>query len=255
MNQSMRNAFGIIAIISIALTNYSCKTQNLFQESKKESKALQMNLDSVFYYNPNYQYTIRKDDKVNIGIWGQEDISVGSVYSIYNSNEVYGKWLLVDANGCIEVPKIGTTKVEGLSIIQLKDTLRNSFKKWIKNPVIDAKVLNKEISILGEVRNSGVIQVDKDHNTLIDIIAKSGGFEFYANLKKIKILRQDGEHVKVASINLTKPGDYLNKNIQLYPGDIVIVPSKSNKNFDKRIANIIPFTTTATAAAILIGIF
>ena len=86
----------------------SCKTQNIFKDSKEERKALQEELDSAFLFDPNYQYIIRKDDKVNISVWGQEDISVGSVYGIYNSNEVYGKWLLVDANGCIEVPKIGS---------------------------------------------------------------------------------------------------------------------------------------------------
>jgi polysaccharide export outer membrane protein len=97
--------------------------------------------------------------------------------------------------------------------------------------------------------------VDKDRNTLLEMISRTGGFEFYANLKSIKILRQQGLHVKVAKIDLTKSGNYQFKNIQLYPGDIVIVPSKRHKTFDKRISTIIPFTSTITAAAILMGAF
>jgi len=122
-------------------------------------------------------------------------------------------------------------------------------------PIVDVKVLNKEITILGEVRNPNTIQVDKDKNNLFEMISKTGGFDFYANLKSIKILRQEGENVKVTNIDLTKSDDILNTNILLHPGDIVIVPSKKNKEFDKRISTIIPFTTTVSAAAIIMGLF
>lgn len=239
----------------ILITNLSSCTQNIFQQSKAERKAQQAFLDSAFAYKPDYQYRIRKDDKVTFSVWGQEELSVGSVYGIYNSNEVYGKWLLVDAKGKISVPKVGEMKVEGMTIPQLKDTLRSTFKKWVVNPVIDAKILNKEITILGEVRNPAVLQVDKDHNSLLEMVAKTGGFEFYANLKYVKILRQEGANVRVANLNLTKAGDYLSKNIQLHPGDVVIVPSKGHKVFDKRISVIIPFATTLTAIAIFQSIF
>ena len=77
----------------------------------------------------------------------------------------------------------------------------------------------------------------------------------YENLKKVKVLRQEGPDVRVTTVDLTKGGDYLNKNILLHPGDLVIVPSKKYKEFDKRISVIIPFTTTISAAAILFSLF
>ncbi|MDI9310787.1 MAG: polysaccharide biosynthesis/export family protein [Limnohabitans sp.] len=227
----------------------SCKTQNIL-ESKVET-----NNKEAFQYNANYQYTIRKDDKISISVSGEEAMSVGSVYGIYNSNEVYGKWLLVDADGNIEIPKIGTTNVLGKTIPEFKTYLKEKLKKWIIEPVVDVKVLNKEITILGEVRNPNAIQVDKDRNTLLEMVSKAGGFEFYANLKAVKILRQQGENVLVTNIDLSKETNILNQNIQLYPGDIVVVPSKKYKEFDKRVSTIIPFTTTITAAAILLGAF
>jgi polysaccharide export outer membrane protein len=210
---------------------------------------------AVFSYDINYQYKIRKDDKISLSVWGEDNLSVGSVYGIYNSNEVYGKWLLVDANGNIEIPKIGTKNVVGKTIPELKEEIKKELSKWLVTPVVDLKVLNKEITILGEVRNPNTIQVDKDKNNLFEIISKTGGFEFYANLKSIKILRQEGENVKITNIDLTKSEDILNTNILLHPGDIVIVPSKKNKEFDKRISTIIPFTTTVSAAAIIMGLF
>jgi len=119
---------------------------------------------------------------------------------------------------------------------------------------VDVKVLNKEIAVMGEVRNPAVIQVDKDQNTLLELVSKAGGFEMYANLKLIKILRQEGENVRVTNIDLTRMKDVPNQNIVLHPGDYVIVPSKKSKDFDKRISTIIPFATVTSAAAILIGL-
>ncbi|MBF7092994.1 polysaccharide export protein [Flavobacterium sp. ALJ2] len=237
-----------IAFFLMALLFCSCKTQNLLVSDAK------VNDDKSFLYDPNYQYKIRKDDKISISVWGEDNLSVGSVYGIYNSNEVYGKWLMVDTNGAIEIPKIGTINVLDKTVPELKEMIKNDLKKWLINPIVDIKVLNKEIIVLGEVRNSNTVSIDKDHVSLLEMISKTGGFEFYANLKLIKILRQEGENVRVTSIDLTLGNNIVNTNIQLRPGDIVIVPSKKNKEFDKRIATIIPLATTISAAAIIKGI-
>lgn len=224
-------------------------------EQKLERNAEVAALDSVFQYNANYQYRIRKDDKISISVWKEDELSVGSTYGVYNSNEVYGKWLMVDANGNIEIPKIGTFYILDKTVIEVKNSLKEQFGKWLINPIVDVKILNKEITVLGEVIEPKVVKVDKDKNTLLDIIARCKGFDFYADIEYIKILRQDGADVKIANIDLSKSEDYLSKNIQLHPGDIVLVLSKKYKVFDKRAATIIPLTSTVTAAAILLNTF
>ena len=77
---------------------------------------------------------------------------------------------------------------------------------------------NKQITLMGAVRNPNTIQVDKDNNNLLEIISNTGGFDFYANLKSIKVLRQEGNDVRVTNIDLTNETDILNQNIQLLTG-------------------------------------
>lgn len=231
----------------------SCKTTNMFQSDIPEQK--QEELESIFWSDSTYEYHIRKDDKITISVWGQDDISVGSTYGIYNSNEVYGKWLMVDAHGNVEIPRIGTFQVENLTIIDLKDTLKRIYSEWIRVPVVDIKVLNREITVLGEVRDPQVISVDKEKNTLLEVIARCKGLDFYANIKYIKVLRQVGPHVYVANIDLSRGSDLSRRNLFLFPGDVVVVPSKKYKEFDKRVSTIIPFTTALTSAAIFMGAF
>lgn len=202
------------------------------------------------YFNENYQYTIRVDDKVSISVWGHDDLSVGSTYGIYNSNEVYGKWLMVDAEGSIEVPRFGKMQVEGLTLPELKRILKDSLDQILTNPIVDVKVLNREISLIGEFRDPAAITVDKEKNYLLDMVARVGGFDRYANLSSIKVFRQVGKDTHILTVDLTRKGNYLLKNVPLYPGDIVIAPSRSYKEFDRRISVIIPFTSALTAAAI-----
>jgi polysaccharide export outer membrane protein len=238
----------IIKILLLSLLFTACKTENLLVSKNPAVD------QPVFNYDSTYQYKIRKDDKISISVWGEDNLSVGSVYGIYNSNEVYGKWLMVDANGTIEIPKIGSTTVINKTVPELREEIRTALKKWLVNPIVDVKILNKEIIVLGEVKNPSTINIDKDNVTLLEMISKSGGFDFYANLKSIKILRQVGNQVKMTNLDLTSDQDVINTNIQLHPGDVIIVPSKKNKEFDKRIATIIPITTAITTAVILIGL-
>lgn len=240
----------LIYILLVALMA-SCKTQNLFVKQAKQTTTI----DTTFVYEPNYEYHIRKDDKISISVWGQDELSIGSVYGIYNSNEVYGKWLLVDADGNIEIPKVGTTNVLNKTVTQLKQELKETFKTWIANAIVDIKVLNKEITVLGELKNPGVVKVDKDQNNLLEMLSKSGGTDFYANLKSIKIIRQVGSGVKITNIDLTRNDNYFSTNITLHPGDVVIVPSKKNKEFDKRISTIVPLLSAISTAAIVSGLF
>jgi len=233
----------------------ACSVTNMLMEPGAKPDTSIAALDSIFYDNPDYQYHIQINDKVNISVWQHDELSIGSVYGIYNSNEVYGKWLLVDRNGNIEVPRLGTMHVEHMTVIALKDSLANRFGKWILNPIVDVKIMNKEISILGEVRNPQVVTLDTDQTRLLDVVARANGFEFYADIKRIKVLRQIGQDVHVANIDLSLADSYLKRNIVLYPGDVVVVPARNAKRFDRQLSNIIPFTSVATAVAILFNAF
>ena len=241
----------IIPLLMAGLLLQACTVTNMLTEPGGKADNSVAALDSIFYDNPDYQYHIKVDDKINISVWQQDELSIGSVYGIYNSNEVYGKWLLVDKNGNIEVPRLGTLRVEYMTVIALKDSLAARFGEWLVNPIVDIKILNKEISVLGEVRNPQVVTLDTEQARLLDIIARANGFEFYADIKRIKVMRQVGQNVHVANINLKQGDAYLKRNIALYPGDVVIVPAKNSKRLDRQLSNIIPFTSVATAVAIL----
>lgn len=230
----------IALIIFTAIVLMSCSTHNLMESKFKQSEQThEILMDSVYVYH------VRKDDKISVSIWGHDDLSVGSIFSIYNSNEVYGKWVLVDENGFVILPKIGKVQAEGLTIKELVKKLEERYSTFIIDPVISVKILNREVTVLGEVRNQGPLLLEKETNTVYEILGRAGGLEFYANKKNIQLIRGGIAY----SLDLTQDVQH----IVVRPNDIIHVPTRKGKMIDKKAPTIIPFTSAITALAVIVS--
>ena len=240
--------FSLLLSILIAFT--SCSTQNMLVSDD----LTQIKDFSEISLSSTKDLKIQIDDKISLSIWGHDDLSIGSIYGIYNSNEVYGKWVMVDKNGLIELPQIGAFKIHGLNTFEAADQLKLLFAQYIKDPVIVIKVLNREVTVLGEVKNEGKILLEKEENYLFDIIARAGGFEFYANKKDLRLIRGGKEKPVEYKIDLVNIEEYMAANIRLLPNDIIYVPSRKGKHYDKRSSSILPIASVLSTIAILISV-
>jgi polysaccharide export outer membrane protein len=52
---------------------------------------------------------------------------------------------LVDANGTIELPLIGSVKVGGRTTAQARDTIKNMLKTYLKEPTVNVRFLNYKL--------------------------------------------------------------------------------------------------------------
>lgn len=234
----------------------SCKTQNVFVKATVPAQRQVTDADSAFQKEENYEYHLRKDDKVNISVWNNDDVSVGSVYGIYNSAEGYGKWLMIDKKGEISIPAVGSIKVDGLTLVELKNVLQKELSKTILNPVIDVKVLNKEVTVLGEVKKPGKHLMEKEDYDLLDVIGMAGDFDTYADKRRVQIIRKNKGIVNTIVLDITSMKNYVTGNIMIHPGDVVLVHSKKGKDWDKRAgASIIPTGSAITALILIFKLF
>lgn len=228
----------------IIILFFSCTTQNLFQKNNS--------LGALDEYEP-YTHVLKQDDKISLSIWNHDDLSIGSVYGVYNSNEVYGKWVMIDREGYVKLPELGAVKLAGLTVSEAKDTLTKIYGEFIKAPVIELKVLNLKVTILGEVNNPGTFPLDENNNTLIELIGRAGGVGFYSNKKKIKVVRGRIEtgQAKHYYVDLTNMNDVASGKMYIYPDDIIYVPTKKGKMLDKKAPTLIPFASVISAMALI----
>ncbi|NNC95627.1 MAG: polysaccharide export protein [Chitinophagales bacterium] len=224
----------------------SCSTQNLFESDRKVTRGSEPKL-----HHKSHVHLLQPDDKISVSIWNHDDLSIGSVFGIYNSNEVYGKWVLINENGEANLPKIGSVQLAGLTSDEASAKLKSLYAVFIKDPVIVVKVLNRKVTVLGEVKTPGSYLLEKEDHTLIEAIGLAGGMDFYADKKKVKFIRDGQEFI----LDLTSMEDFETNNIVLQTGDIIYVPTRKGKVIDKKAPTLIPIASVATTLVVIISLF
>lgn len=235
-----------LLIVLTAVCICSCANQNMFQTAKESADS-----DSTFaLLGKEYEHILSPDDKVSISIWNHDDLSIGSAFSIYNTNESFGKWVLIDRDSSCAIPYIGKQKLGGLTIREAEHLVADSLSTYVNNPLVEIRVLNREVSILGEVVRPGNYILEKELNTLVEFIAKAEGTTFYSDIKKVQIIRDDKPYL----IDLREFDRFPEKNIYLKSGDIVYVPSKKGKFFDNKAPVLIPIASVLTSIGVVISV-
>lgn len=150
--------------------------------------------------------------------------------SVYSGNKGY----LVDDQGLIDFPILGTLYIKGMTINEVKNIIKSQLisEKLISDPVIKIELLNLKISMMGEVNSVGVLDVPDGRITLLEAITRSGGLTINAAVDKINVIREENGERKVIISDLlsydifNSPGYYLQQNDIVYvqPRDAEITP-------------------------------
>ena len=197
-----------------------------------------------------YERPIATDDKITVSIWDHEDISIGSVHSIYSLLEENGKWLSVDQQGAVNLPQVGTVQLAGLTVREATLYLEKIYSKFIQHPVINLRVINKQVTILGEVRKPGSYVFSSDNIKLADLIGKAEGFTDFAKTTRIKIIRGTDQPKEIL-VDYTNVYSLISTDAMIRTGDVVYVPPTGGKSADRFTSKLIPIASLITAVVLI----
>jgi polysaccharide export outer membrane protein len=157
-------------------------------------------------------YVIGADDILRISVWKEPDLS---------------ETLPVRPDGKISMPLLNDIPAAGMSPLQLKDSITEKLKKFIGDPrvtVVVTAMNSRRVFVSGEVVHSGPIPL-LPHMTVLQALSQAG-FTQFANPKGIYILRtENGKQQKIAfNYKEVVKGNRPEQNIELKPGDTVVVP-------------------------------
>ncbi len=186
------------------------------------------------YFQPR-EAVIRPGDKLSLSIYGHEELSIGSVNSIYNSDEVTGKWLVVDNDGEVNLPQVGRVKVLGYDIKEVNYLLEEKYRTLLKDPVINARVVNHFVTVLGEVNKPGRYPLDNEQMSLVEIIGSASGLSPYAKGHEVKVIRQVQLKPIELVVDFTDLATFAEYNVQLQPDDVVYIGPNDKKDADEKL--------------------
>jgi polysaccharide export outer membrane protein len=170
-----------------------------------------------------------------------------------NTLDVLG--YLVDQNGDINLPLVGEIHVAGLTKMDAIQLLQKEISKYVENPVVNIRIMNYKISILGEVNKPGIYTVSDERISIPQAIAMAGDLTIYGERHNVQLVRIENGEKKFYYFDLTSPNIFSSPNYYLLQNDVLYVSPngtrvRSSSSYDRNIPFIISLiSVTLTVAA------
>jgi polysaccharide export outer membrane protein len=145
--------------------------------------------------------------------WTEKDLSVEAA---------------VRPDGMITVPLVNDVRAAGLTPDELREQIQEAAGQFVADSTVTVvvKAINsRKVFITGMIGKPGPYPLTAP-TTVMQLIAQAGGIQEYADEKKILIMRTENGRQVAKRFNYkdVSEGKNLSQNIDLLPGDTVIIP-------------------------------
>ena len=142
------------------------------------------------------------------------------------------KGYLVDSNGEIQFPVLGSINVAGKTRNQVKDQLGMMISEYVREVVVDVRIMNFKVTVLGEVNNPGVYTIEDERVTLPEALGLAGDLSEDGRRENITIIREENGKRHVKKLDITQSEFFSSPFFYLKQNDIIYV-EPSNKGVKK----------------------
>ncbi len=219
--------FLTFSLLSV-LTSCSYKQdQLLFQQKQGFDSASTQNAPTLVRYHIQPQDILQIRNLQNISYIIGDAPSANTTPTTGSSvttTSSQGQDFQVEEDGNVALPVIGRVQVEGLTRQEASNKIENMYKKsLLKDPIIELRIINLKVTILGEIKTQGNYPLVKDKTTLVELIGEAGGLTDKANEKNIELIRGDPEHPIIKRIDLSNVSSLADPSTILQNGDIIYI--------------------------------
>lgn len=180
--------------------------------------------------------------------------STNRAYLFREESTAYIYGYTVSDSGMISLPIIGEIKVYGLSLEQVKRSIEERAATYLKDAVINVRLLSFKYTVVGEVNRPGTYNNFNNQLTVLEAIGMAGDITDYGNRKRVLVVRPTKEGTYTFRINLQDKNLLQSEGYFLLPNDIVIVEPIKSKPFQLNIptTSLIITTTLSTISTLIL---
>ncbi len=248
-------AFSLLS--ALASCSYK-QDQLLFEQRNRLDSTTQKNVAGTENYRIRAQDLLQIRNLQNISYISEAPAAEsssggggGASSSSGGGSASQGQTFQVEEDGTVTLPVIGHVPVIGLTrqeaTKKIEDLYSNSL---LKNPIIELKIVNLKVTILGEIRTQGNFPLVKDKTTLIEMIGTAGGLTDKANAKNIEIIRGSQSHPTITRVDLSDINSLADPATILQNDDIIYIAQSKRA---ARTDNFQNFATLLQPALILLN--
>jgi protein involved in polysaccharide export with SLBB domain len=155
-------------------------------------------------------YVVGPGDEIVVRLWGAVDGDLR---------------LVVDRNGQINIPKVGTVAVAGTASSKLEEVLRGQVSRVYNNFQLNAtlgRLRSIQVFVVGQARAPGAYTLSS-LSTLVSALFESGGPSATGSMRAIQ-LKRDGKTISTIDLyRFINEGDK-SADVRLMPGDVIVIP-------------------------------
>ncbi len=217
---TIRIFFLLLPVLLFSIGGCSSKKHQLFSKHRTPV------VTKGFYQQRDY--VIKPHDRISILVYQYPELGT------YRDGMQRDNGIEVTSRGTILLPLVGRIKVAGMTKEMLEDKLYRLYGEYLENsPAVKVDVLNKKVYVIGEVKNPGALEYDRQSFlTPLKAIAQRGGLTDTAKRSQVLIVRGNRKKYDVAVLDLTDMQSLAHYNIVLQPEDIVYVAHNSIKDIN-----------------------
>lgn len=193
-----------------------------------------------------YELTYKPDDLLTIAV-SALDMDAVRPFNIYVAEYRGGasgitstpslQTYLIDASGNIDFPVIGSIAIGGLTRKEATRLISDKLKPYVNDPIVNIRLTNFKISVLGEVKRPGTFTIPNERVTLPEALGLANDLSIQARRANILIVREVDGKVTKNYIDLrsnaifNSPFYYLQQNDMVYvePNNAKIKSSSYNQ--------------------------
>ena len=154
---------------------------------------------------------------------------------------------LVDAKGNIQFPVLGTLHVEGMTRLQLQDTIAAQLihNGQLKDPLVIVRFLNFKVFFL---TSSGgkVLNVSDERCTFLEALAMAGGLDWYTRRDRIGVMREVNGKRVIHYLDPRSTDIFNDEFFVLQQNDIIFTEERPYKFFNANMNTVLGFISSMT---------
>lgn len=138
---------------------------------------------------------------------------------------------VVDNDGSIDFPVLGTLKVSGLTRWELSDMIKRELldEKLLTDAVVTVEFLNFKVSVIGEVNSPGTYNVEGDKVTILQAISLAKDLTIFGERGNVSVIREKNGERTIYQIDLCDVSLFNSPAYYLQQNDIVYVEPSAVK--------------------------
>jgi polysaccharide export outer membrane protein len=240
------------------LTFLSCTTsrKTVYFIDQKDAILKSNNLSTKNIIQPNdiLSIAVTSLNNASTEVFNKPNNSFVSTSSVTGAN-LQSPGYLVNDEGTIQFPVIGTMKITGLTTNELRLKLTKELldRKLLVDPIVIVRQLNFKVSVLGEVSRPSVVNVPNEKISLLEALGLAGDITIYGRKDNVMVIREEDGVKKIKRLNLNSNEIFSSEYYYLKSNDIVYVEAnKAKVASSTRSSTLIPIVLSALSFGAII---